>query len=406
MSINCLSANSFTSLNAYHNNIGINTINELVADLHRHEDFIGVNRSSILGTTASNVTVQLQNFNFGKTAIASVLSSIANTLLALINVEVDGYIWCNEDESEYSGPSTIEGDITSHLWWVSIVNDIRGILQNLLCICLIEDDDDIIIILPDGEDLIFRAGADFGANDPDTANISASVGETNEEAHAAFRSSPGNCSESLNFTLPPFIIPGSFYQRYWTTNIASEIFEDCSGEEGQYLYRSGLSTSTQTMIWRNTETGTFMQPTDVPFEMISSSMTVLAEFLFFKSEGGIDHSITEIINNDLSIPATISVGIKIMHSGVISVHDPLFFPEGPPTVPGQYDGGKVTIGHWGDNMDINSFNYNGSDTARLNWNHSALQLMQPVGRENSGIEYKGMIITGINFSVKARRPAV
>ena len=134
MSAECLVPRTFISIDPIHPQIGIDVLNELVADLHRHEEHIGENRSEILGSTSDDISIEL--IGNGKSTLINVLSQIRINLLILIGAEIGGKKWCDEDESPYSGPNNINTSVDSHWFWPQIIDEIRDILQNLLCICV------------------------------------------------------------------------------------------------------------------------------------------------------------------------------------------------------------------------------------------------------------------------------
>lgn len=385
MSINCLEPRSFTSLNAYHNDVAILSINELVADLHRHEDFIGVDRSEILGSTADDVTAELISFNFGKTAIVNVLSLISLNLINLIGVTVDGYAWCDPDENPYSGRDTIDGDVTSHLWWVSIIGDIRDILQQLICKCSPVD-----IELPPGRDIIFRTGNIF---DLTTINESEgeeyfSTGATNAEAHAGL--SAGICSENFYRSLFYEAAIGSF----------NSPDENCHERLGGWGYHVGtLNNSPSRVHWIGDNSAP--QPGDIPFELVSSRFEVSA---FYRIHPG-----SEILgNNSLSMNITIKINNIIVFSGEISVHDPEYFPQGPPTEIGRFDGVRITNGHWGLTSILpgNILLHSGQDLLRTNIDVSSLPILEKINLgEDLFPSSKTITLKHFELWIKARRPA-
>lgn len=144
MSVDCLLPETFTSIDPIHPDLGIDIINEMVADLHRHEEHIGENRSSILGSTADDISTELTG-NV-KSTLINVLAQIRLNLLVLISAEINGKKWCDGDESPYSGPNTIINDFNDHWLWPQIIDEIRDVLQNLLCICS---------TVPEGQELYF-----------------------------------------------------------------------------------------------------------------------------------------------------------------------------------------------------------------------------------------------------------
>lgn len=380
--MSCLSPNEFTSFDSYHNDIGINTINELVVDLHRHEDFIGVERSEILGSTEDDITTELTSFNFGKNAIVNALSSIANNLINLIDVEVDEYAWCDEDESEYSGPRSIAGypgGVFDHWQWPTIINGIINILQSLLCICLIEDDDDII--LPDGEDIIFSSGNLLDTHPMDW-RVYNSFEATNEEAYANLANEfCGFRGENVGFLYRMKALhPG-------------QAEEDCNGDPRFGRFRYDLHTvnlSGHEIPW--TSNVGYPQPQDIPFELVSSRFDV--KFTYSNIYP------LEIENVDLSMNMRIIVNGFDIFSGEISIHDSSFFPQGPPTIGGSIRGTRRTSGHWGSLIPPSNL-FRRPDLVNISVDLSALPFLE---RPRSGSGGKSIELTYFVLTLKARRP--
>lgn len=411
--MSCLNANSFSGIDPYHNDVGINTINELVADLHRHEDFIGTNRSNILGTTANSITSQLISFNSGKNAIVAALSSIANNLIGLIDVEVDEYSWCDSDESEYSGPRTISNypeGIFDHWNWPSIIDGIINILQNLLCICAVE------IELPPGEDIIFREGIVFGTQ-PTFPTVPAEwlttqvVQTSNTSAHSNFLSSENNCGTgpSSVFFGGPTAIP--HYRKAFFKN---NLIDSCNDIEGQYEYRSAIRKNHlfAKMFWQNIDDGTYAQPEDIPFELIKSELIIQTAY----HVGTLTNNRTDLTDTNLSMNAEIEINNKIFFKGEISINDSVFFPDGPPTKStadlDPYMGARITTNNWGDLLPSDFLLHSGQDTAKISWNHSTLPFLNspipdiiPEGAISNYFTSKAIGIRSLVLTIKARRPA-
>lgn len=387
--MSCLSSNSFSNFDPYHNNIGINTINELVADLHRHEDFIGTNRSNILGTTADSVSSQLQGFNSGKNAIVTALSSIANNLISLIDVTVDEYSWCDPDESEYSGPRTIANypdGVFDHWNWPSIINGIINILQNLLCICTVE------IELPPGEDIIFTSR--LGGAVPLELIATRGADNNNSVAHSRFINNEGNCSLIVN---PRF---STEYQASWTHD---GIYNECGAPTFKRVgYQSAIHIQNSDLTWRD-GLGGLPQPGDIPFEFVRSKIKVLVEYTGFTIP---TQDLTIVANNDLSMNAKIVLNGLLFFEGEISVHDPVFFPQGPPTTRGQHTGTRVTINDWGELTPQDILLHSSQDRQQITNDHSALPLLQPPWPFASVYLYLKNMSISTEFRIKARRPAV
>lgn len=130
--IECLEPETFSDIDPYHSNIGIATINELVADLRRHEDHLGADRLKIAGSTDNSI----QLVGKTKNILVDALYEIRIILLILIYTENEERKWCDPDGSDYSGASTIPDISEDHWEWELIIEGIRLVLQELLCTCL------------------------------------------------------------------------------------------------------------------------------------------------------------------------------------------------------------------------------------------------------------------------------
>lgn len=134
MSVECLEPAEYSDIDPYHFDTGITILNELVADLHRHEDFIGEDRSLILGSTADDITNELLAEPKGKNALVNVLSEISTNLEVLVGVQIDDKEWCDPDESDYSGPTTVNADLNNYWEWKDYIAELILILTELLCV--------------------------------------------------------------------------------------------------------------------------------------------------------------------------------------------------------------------------------------------------------------------------------
>lgn len=401
----CLDVRNFTSLGTYHNDIGIDTINELVADLHRHEDFIGAERSLILDSIEDDITTELTSAYFGKNVMMSALLSIGHNLLDLIHVQNDEYFWCDRDGDVYSGRDEIFGfpAALNNFWgWPGVIYNIRSILQQLVCKCGTD---------PIGIDANFTAFIQFPSPRPETLDNLVSTGADNNNniAYRRFLDNEGACD---GWPWNPFTGPrGSanwpYYTREHLDDFAWNVFSDCAGAVNKKTrYESGNDPRLRTIYWyKHGGNGPDRPvPEDIPLRLVKSTLNV--ELIYV---GGFPN-LRPMIDNEISMNITIRINNKTFFDGELSAHDTNIFPLGPPTHANWefrlFSGARYTTNDWGDLSPSDFLLHSDQDRVQIILNHSKLSYIWPPFNENDPREMTRKIIRihSLILYLKVRRP--